>query len=718
MSLERILNPRAVAVVGASRTVTKRGYQALQALLDERFEGPVYPVNPSEDSILSQRCYRKVSDIEGPVDLVLITTPASTVAGIISDCAKKGVAGAVIIAGGFSEQGDAGRKLEGQVVAAAGDGGVRLVGPNTSGVLAPWSRLNIVGLKDVRPGNIALLSQSRNMALTLITEAGIKSRKGFSYYIGVGNEADIRFHEYLQFLEQDSRTRTIVIYVEGMRDGRRFLQQAYRTSRKKPIVLLKSGRSAVGKVSAGSHTGVLAGMSEVARTALRRAGIIVVENSDELFPAAETLSSLPPIANSNVVILADGGGHATIAADVLSESGVQMPPLGAGTLRRLRKILPDTAALHNPIDVAGGADANPGVLADCAKILLADDNVGGLLLVGLFGGYGIRFAKELSFVEEDAAHRMGKLVQETGKPIVVHSLYSFAKPHALDLLRYYNIPVYDSLEIACKCMSVLAEYGRYLETRPARAEFVFEWGQGALPRGREIIDGAATEGRGALLEPEAKELFRLHGAAVAEEELAADADEAVVIAKRLGTKVALKIVSPDILHKTEARGVELGLEGEEQIRAAFKRVVRHARAYNAQARIDGVLVSPMAEAGMEIIIGTKNDDQFGPVMLFGIGGIFAEVLKDVTFRVLPVTRRAAREMIDEIKSAELFKGFRGKPPADRKAILDLLMKVSEVMEAYPEIQELDLNPVIVHRKGLSVVDARVLLKPAGRKNSR
>jgi acetyltransferase len=710
MGLSQILNANSIAVVGASKAETKRGFQAIKILLDEKFEGAIYPVNPKEESILGLPCYKQVSDIEGPVGLVLITTPAPTLPAILEDCGKKGVAGAVIIAGGFGELGKKGRDFEDQVVDLARKNKIRLIGPNTSGMMNLKNHLNLVGLRKAPKGNIALLTQSGNMALTLITEAGIKSQQGISYYVGVGNEADIKFHEYLEFFQEDPDTRAILMYVEGMRDARKFLQQAYQTTRIKPIIMLKSGRSATGKLSAGSHTGALAGISEVAITAFKRAGIVVIQDSDELFPAAETLANLPCIRNNNIAIFADGGGHATIAADKLTSLGVNIPELSDKTKAKLRKILPAAASVRNPIDIAGGADANPEIFADCANILLRDSNIGGLLIVGLFGGYNIRFAEILAFSEEDAAHRMGKLVSEIKKPIVLHSLYNYARPHSLDLLRYYKIPVYDSLEIACKCIGVLAEYGHYLHSYKAKEKFQFSKGRKSRARGREIFRKARAEGRMVLLENEAKELVSLHGVPIYVDHLVHSAKEAVEAAKRIEGDVAMKIVSPDILHKSDAGCVKLNIKTPKDIRQTFNKIVDNAKRYNPSATIKGVLVSPMVGEGLEVIVGTKSDDQFGPVIMFGIGGIMVEVLKDVVFRVLPISGRSARMMIDEIRSVALLNGFRGYPPADKIAIRRLLLAISEIIGSYPDIQEMDLNPVIVHEQGLSIVDARIIFK--------
>ena len=712
MSLERILNAESVAIVGASKNETKRGFQTIRTLIDEKYEGKIYPVNPKEKSILGFKCYAGISDIKDPVDVALVATPAKTLPKVLEECGKKGIKGAVVLAAGFGETGAEGKKLEKEMLAVAKKYGIRLIGPNTSGMLNLDDHLNLVGLRDAPAGNIALLTQSGNMALTLITEAKVKSRKGFSYYVGVGNESDIKFHEYLEFFENDPKTKAILMYVEGMSQGRAFLQQAYKTTLHKPIIMLKSGRSSTGKRSAGSHTGALAGMSEVAKGAFQRAGIIVIENSDELFPAAVTLSSLPPIKNNKIAILADGGGHATIAADLLTDLGVEIPEFNQKTQDKLKAILPAAASVPNPVDVAGGTDDNPSIFADCARIILNDPNIGGLLVVGLFGGYGIRFAESLSLMEEDAAHQMGKLVRKRKKPIIVHSLYASEKPHPLELLKYYDIPVFDSLDIAVKCIGVLAEYGRYLSRYQLKTNFIMNWGAKAKPEAQEIIAAARKEGRHTLLEHEAKQLLKFHGAAVSHDRLAATPEEAVEFARQLDQPAVLKIVSPDILHKSDAGGVRLDLHTDKDVKQAYNQIIKNARKYDKNADIRGVLVCPQADEGVEVIIGTKMDDQFGPVVMYGLGGVMVEILKDVSFRVLPLTPTAAKNMIQETKSYPILAGVRGRAPLDTKALRRLLLLCSDIIAAYPEIEEMDLNPVIVYESGLSIVDARIILKPA------
>jgi len=714
--LDRVLNAKSVAIIGASANKTKRGYQAIKTLLADGFEGDIYPVNPKEDKILGLHCYKDITQIDAPIDLALITTPARTIPGILRKCGEKKVAGAIIIAGGFRELGAKGKELELEAVTVAKQTGVRLIGPNTSGMINLKTNMNLVGIQNPPRGNIALLCQSGNMALTLITEATIRKHEGFTYYVGVGNESDIKFHEYLEFFRNDQDTKAILMYVEGMSEGRKFLQEAHKTSIEKPIILLKSGRSATGKKSAGSHTGSLAGMSEVSNRAFGRAGIIVIENSDELFPVAETLSSQPPIKTNTIAILADGGGHATIAADLLSDYGIDLPELSDKTKEKLREILPEAASVINPVDVAGGTDSDPSLFADCAKIILNDPNVGGLLVVGLFGGYGIRFDESLSIGEEAAAHRFGAMVKKRHKPIFVHSLYSSYDSRALDLLRHYDIPVHDSLDVSCKCVASLCKYGKFLNSYHMKTNFVFNWRAKARKEGQQIIENAQKEGRHVLLEHEAKQLIKLHGASTSVGQVAKNQDDAWAMASKIiGNKehkgsVVLKIVSPDILHKSDACGVKLNMSSESEVKTGFQQIIKSAKAYNPDADIRGVLVAPMAQRGLEIIIGTKIDEQFGPVIMYGLGGIMVEIMKDVTFWVLPVSPVSCKRMLEDTRSSVLLDGVRGQKGYDKTTLKKLISICSELIESYPEIEEMDLNPVLLYEKGLDVVDARIILK--------
>jgi len=671
----------------------------------------MFPINHKEREILGLPVVPDVSKLEDGIDLALIATPASSVPDILRECGRKKIKSAIVLAVGFGEAGKSGKKLQEEIIRISRDNGILIVGPNTSGMFNLHHNMNLTGIRDIPKGSMAILSQSGNMALSLITEIKANSRAGFSSYVGVGNEAGLRFHEYLSYFKEDPGTSIIVMFVDGMKDGRKFLQVAKETSDKKPIVLLKSGRSEKGRQAARSHTGALAGLSAVSKTAFNRAGIITIDHSDELFPAAEALMNLPPLNKNRTGIISDGGGHSALAADALSDYGIGVPDLSPETIAGLLELLPTSHGIENPLDLAGASDTNPGVFADCARVLLNDPKLDVLLLVGLFGGYHIRFSDSLLEAEKEAAHRIGSMVRSTGKPVVVHSLYASHRPPPLEILKEYGIPVHDSIDLCAKCISVLDEYGRHLSITLDKSDFVLN------PEGKQkaevlkIFRNALAEKRNGLLETEAREALRHHGIPVCPSALVTTEDEAVQAARKTGYPVAMKIVSRDIIHKSEIGGVLLNLKNDDAVKDGFDLLVARARRSNPNVRIHGALVSPMMPPGVEVVLGVTQDPQFGPVIMFGLGGIMVEVLKDVSFRVLPLGRYTAPIMLDEIRAKSLLDGFRGQPACDKEAIADLLVQLSNFVEAYHfAIAELDLNPVVVYEHGLSVIDARMFLQ--------
>ncbi len=709
--LQPVLRPTSIAIVGASNDPRKRGYQAIQGLLRDRFAGQIYPVNTKEKEILGLTAYDGITKIKEEVDLALIATPAQSVPAVLRDCGRKKVKGAIVLAVGFGETGVAGEKLQQEIIGIGQRENIRIVGPNTSGVFNLHHNMNLTGIRDLPKGSMAILSQSGNMTLSLITEIRAKSTLGFSAYVGVGNEADIQFHEYLEYFRQDPNTRIIVMFVDGMRDGRTFLQVAKETVEEKPIVLLKSGRSDKGRRAAQSHTGALAGLSAVSRTAFKRVGIITIDHSDELFPAAEALAYEPPLRRNRVAILSDGGGHGALAADALSDYAMSLPDLSEQTRTRLRAVLPSSTAVHNPLDLAGATDSNPGVFADCARVLLEDSEIDALMVVGLFGGYHIRFSDSLLPIEEDTARRLGQLHEQYHKPMVVHSLYASYRPTPLDILKGYRIPVHESIDIAAKCLSVLDEYGHHLTISHDRSDFIMKSEGKALPEVMELFASATSQRRKALLETEARQALRPHGVPITDYEFAVTGDDAVAAARRIGYPVVLKIISPDIVHKSDMGGVLLNLKNDDMVRDGFDLLVARARRQHQRTKVRGVIVTPMMPEGVEIVVGVTQDPQFGHVIMFGLGGIMVEVLGDVAFRVLPVGKLSAPQMLEEIRAHAILDGIRGRQPCDKGAIVDLLLRISDFVEAYStHLAELDLNPVIVYEKGLTVVDARIILK--------
>jgi len=710
--LHDILAPSGIAVVGASADPTKRGYKAMVGLINGGYQGHIYPINPKADHILGVQAWPSLTEMPGCPELALLCTPAATVPALIAECGRRGVKGAVILASGFGETGEEGAALEAQMMDIARAHGVRIIGPNTSGMFNLHHQINLLALDNVKPGDIGIVSQSGNMLLSLALEAQHNGQVGFSTYVGPGNQSDIGFNDYLRYLGEDEHTRVATLYVEGFRDGQQFLKVARDVTAMKPVVVYKSGATEQGQKAASSHTGALAGSYQMTVDLLRQAGVSVVQYSDEILPVAEGLGRLQKAPGKRVAVISDGGGQATIAADRLSEAGLTLAELSDATRSALREVLLPQASTLNPVDVAGSSDANPSLLASCIELVMADEGVDSVFLVGMLGGYSLRFAESLMGDEMRGAERMVELAQASEKPLVIYSLYVPIKPPALRRLHEAGLPVYSSIEHAVRVLAALGERGEYLAIQQAQETIA-----PAAPTetGRAMFAAAKAEGRD-LLEFEAKSLLAEHGIAVPEEWLVRREDELAEIAQCThGKPLAMKVVSKDILHKSDAGGVKLNLVGEAPLRDAFQAIQSNAQAYDPNAQIEGVLVTPMAEKGVEVIIGMLRDPIFGPVLMFGLGGIFVEVLEDVAFRSLPLTLHDAQSMVDQLKAQKVLAGVRGAAGVDKQALVSLLMQVSQLVEAYPEISELDLNPVIAYPKGHSaanyaIVDARIIVE--------
>ena len=704
------LYPSGLLVVGASSDPTKRGYQAIRALLRDGFAGAIYPVNPKLTTLQGLTCYASISEVPVSAELALICTPAASLPQVIRECAGHGVKTAVVLAGGFAEAGSEGAALQAECVALAQALGLRLIGPNTSGVFNTHAGMNLVGFSDLKPGPIGILSQSGNMALSLVTEGSLQLHSGFSTYIGVGNAADLAFQDYLSYFELDQGTDVCVAYIEGLSDGQAFLQAARQLTASKPLVVYKSGKSESGQQAAKSHTGALAGSYLVAKGVMRQAGVVLVDQPDHLLPVAEALATQPLPKGRRIALLADGGGHATIAADMLDALGLPLASLSEATQAGLRACLPASAAVTNPVDVAGGTDSHPPVFAQCLELLLRDPGVDQVLVVGLFGGYALRFDPSLAEAEQQTAQAFADLGRQYAKPVLVHSLYALHKPEPLKHLVKEKIPVYASVEVACVALKALADYAAYRQ-RSLTDDRLTGWGASSL-RAETLLRQVASDGRCHLLEPEAKQLLNAFEVPLPSEQwVARFEDLAQLDAVWLNQPLAVKLVSADILHKSDAGGVRLGVQGLAGLQQAWQTIYASAQQHSPEARLQGCLLSAMAPAqGTEIILGITQDDQYGPLMMFGLGGIFVEVLKDVVFRALPLTRADAWDMLTGIQSRQVLEGVRGQPPVDKEALVELMLKISALAMAQPQIAELDLNPVRCYRQGYSVLDARILLR--------
>jgi acetyltransferase len=713
--LAAIFEARSVAVVGASADSRKRGHQVVRSLLGSAYEGDILPVHPDGGTLLGLPVARSVTDLPCCPDLALVCTRAASVPGVLERCAGRGVKGAVILAVGFDESGPEGEALAREVGAIADRTGLRVIGPNTSGFMNPGLGLNLVGIRAVEVGRMALLSQSGNVALDIITRASAGS-VGISLYVGIGNELDVRFHEYISYLETHRASEVILIYAEGFRDGRAFMHAVSRVGRKKPIVVLKGGRSANGASAARSHTGAIAGSYEVFRSLLEQVGAHEVTRSDELLRVGEMLAGQPPFRSGGVVVLADGGGHATLATDALESLEVPLAKLTPATRTRLAELLHSAAAVSNPIDLAGAADRAPAVFARVFQELRRDPECAGVVITGLLGGYALRFTEELEAEETAAAAEIGRLAREASLPTVVHTVYAESGTRALAELHAAGIPVVDSLELACRCAAAAHARRRFME-RDASSDSLADVAAehvGICATSRVSGDAPGTL---ALTELEARRLLAGQNVPMAPHVVVRTELECERAVAALGGPAVLKVLSATIPHKTEAGGVALDVAREDAA-DTFRRIVRAGKAFaderDFDAGIEGVLVSPMLpHPALELIVGARCDPNYGPVVLVGAGGTSVELLRDVAIRALPVDGPTAAGMLDDLQIASLFDGFRGSVAIDRGPLVDIILGVARCALENPQISEVEVNPVLVYEGHSVAVDARVFVRDTG-----
>ena len=735
MTLRRIFEPASIAVVGASANPTKRGYQILRGLAKSGYPGPVYAVNPRGGRLLGHVMLTSVEALPSGVDLAVLCTPARMAPALVRACGERGVGGVVVLAVGFGESGTRGTELEARLGEAARTHGVRVIGPNTSGMMNLHRAVNLIGVRDVRAGGIALLVQSGNIALGLMNEIGARTREGISVCCGLGNQVDVGFDEVLEYLGEDAHTRAVIAHVEGFTDARAFLRAAARVTPRKPVVVIKSGRTAVGARAALSHTGAVAGPYDRLRAGLAQAGVTEVRRTDQLVAVAHALASQPAAPpGSGIAILSDGGGQNTLAVDAITESGARLATLARETRDRLREVLGPAAAVANPVDVAGAADTDPGAFARALDVLAPDPAVGIVLVVGLFGGYGIRFSDTLTASETEAARAMAARMRALDKAMVVHSMYTTHDSAPLDAFVDAGIPVIESLEAAGRAAVELERRSRRgrasrwdpdghpSATGPPVPSRITS-GAGpippdptATPPPHPAIHAAREEGRITLTETEARALLEAAGLAFPAAEVADSRDAAARAAERLGCPVAVKLLSRRITHKSDAGGVVLDVTDGAAAARAFEAIVSNAHAY---ARAEGlppeawsVLVTRMLPAPTaELLIGAYRDPQLGPMLTVGIGGTRVEVLRDVTHRVLPIQPRDVEMMIGELRARPLLDGTRGHPRVCLAGIIQAAESVARCIMEWSDVAEVEVNPLFAYGDRTVPADARVVLSP-------
>lgn len=696
-SVVRLLAPRSVAVVGASREPGTIGHELFRNLLAFGFTGTVHPVNPNTAAVGGVRAYAHITDIPDHVDLAVIVVPAPAVLGIVDECAAKGVHGLVVVSAGFAEVGPEGKAAERRLAARARGHGMRLIGPNCMGVVntSPAVRLNATfAPTPPATGRVGFSSQSGGLGIELMARAARRGI-GVSHFVSVGNKADVSGNDLLQFWEQDPDTDVILLYLESFGNPRKFARLARRIARTKPIVAVKSGRSAPGRRAASSHTAALAS-SDVAVDALfRQAGVVRVDTLEELFDAAELFAHQPLPAGRRVGIVGNAGGPGILAADACAGAGLDVPELSDATQLALRAFLPEGAAVRNPVDLIASASA--AQYEQALRVVLADEHIDAVL-VHFVPPLVTRAADVASAIRHAAGHA-------TDKTMVACFLGQEGMPEDLRL-DDGAVPSYAFPEGAARALGRAAGLA---EWRRAPTGVIPVLDRVELDAARTIVDdalvGAGTDGVW-LDAVRAGRLCRAFGIDVVSTRAATDADAAVRAAELLGYPVSLKAASPALVHKTDVGGVALGLRDAGAVRDAF-----HAMHTALEARMGGAVVQPMVRPGVEVLAGVVQDPSFGPLVVFGLGGTTAELLADRSLRILPLTDRDAHDLVRSLRGSPLLFGHRGRPLADVDAVQQLLLRVAHMGDALAELAEMDLNPVIVHERGVVVVDVKIRLTP-------
>jgi acetyltransferase len=700
-SLQRFFSPASVAVIGASSKPGKVGYNLLHNLISAGFQGPIYPVNPHAPEILGLRCHATVTDIGESVDLAVVVVPAAAVLEVMEACADKGIGAAIVISAGFKESGAEGVERERQLAELGRRRGVRVVGPNCLGIIDTSSGLNASFAPGFpRRGGIALMSQSGALA-TAVIDWSLQQQIGFSKFVSFGNGVDVGVVDLLRAWEEDAETKVIVAYVEGLPNGPEFMEVARRVSARKPVIIVKSGSTQAGARAVSSHTGSLAGSEQAYQAAFLQCGVVRARSVEELFDLAVAFAYQGPPEGPRVAIITNAGGPGIMATDALERAGLQLAGVSPTTVETLRAKLPAASSFYDPVDVLGDADAERYNFA--AGVVLEDAGVDAVLAL---------LTPQAVTQPAETAEGLGELAGGTSKPVLACFMGGAAMTQAVEILGKHQVPNYPYPERAVQTLKEMLGYHQWRQ-EPADEIVSFPADLGAV---RGTFARVRQERRVNLAEAEAKEVLGAYGFRVPAGKLARTPEEAAAFAEEIGFPVVMKIASPDILHKSDIGGVRLGIADRQQAMDMFELMMLRARRFMPRADLRGVMVQETAPGGREVTLGSSRDPQFGPLVMFGLGGIYVEVLRDVSFRIAPFGRRHASRMIEEIRAAALLRGVRGEPPSDVAAIAECLLRVSQMVTDFPEIVELDINPLKVGEPGAGAVavDARITITEAPR----
>jgi len=700
LSLRNFFCPDSVAVIGAAREEEKVGHAILDNIINSGFKGKLFAINPHADEIHRIQCYPSILNVPVNIDLAIIVIPVQYVLQALEECSRKKVKWAIIISTGFKETGVEGAKRESQLIAKAKEYGIRILGPNCMGIIDTECPINAT-FSDLMPprGKIGFISQSGALGSSILDWA--KTNKiGLSKFVSLGNKADISENDLFDDWEGDENTKVITAYLEGIKNGRQFIKISSRVSKKKPIIIIKSGNTDAGARAVSSHTGTLAGSAKAYEAVFKQTGIIRANTIRDLFNYATAFSYQPLPKGKKVAIITNAGGPGIMATDACEKNNISLTSLSIETLDKLKGFLPEAANFYNPIDILGDAQADR--YRKALEVVINDVNVNALivLLTPQAMTQPLKTAKAVVEIFNK---------NDRGITVVTSFIGGSEVAKAVKFLTENNIPSFDIPEEAVDTLKVMMEQSDW----KSRLSFPIENFDVDREKVKRVFEHCRVEERLELGELEAREILKAYGIRVPEAELAPDINAAKEIAKRIGYPLVLKIVSPNILHKTDVGGVRIGIENEKELEESYDDILFHVKRYMPDVNIRGILVQEFIKDKKETIIGISEDPQFGPMIMFGLGGIYVEALKDVSFRIAPLSRHEAGEMIEEVKTVSLLKGTRGEDPSDIESIIEIMLKVSQLIMDFPEIVEMDINPLFVKKQGEGSIAGDVRIRIGG-----
>src|ERR671927_53036 len=680
------LSPRSIAVIGASE---RPGVgRAIFSNIINGYKGKIYPITPSSPTVFGMTAYKTVLDVPENIDLAVVATPNRIIPSVMDELGRKNIRGTIIVSAGFKEVDEQGAKLEKEVGAIGGTYGTRIIGPNCLGImsLSEGNMMNATFLKITpKHGNIALISQSGAICAATVEDA-MAQGIGFSKVISMGNKVDMNENDILELLAEDKETKVIVMYLEDIHDGRRFMEIAKKITKenKKPIIVQKAGRTPEGAKAAMSHTGALMGADEIYDALFNQCGVLRVDTMQELFELSTAFSKQPiPASNSGVAIVSNAGGPAIISTDACSKFGLKMADISASK-EMIAKVIPPHGSARNPVDIVGDADFNrfEKVLGE----VLSNPNVGSIVTM---------CTPSATLDYNDLARTIVKASKGTGKTMLAALMGLAEGIENKEILSDGGIPYFMYAEPAIETLYAMYKFSNWLSNPIGQIEY-FDVNKKKV---KIVFDNVIQQQRTNLIEEEGYEILNAYGFPTPRSILATSENQCTQAAQEIGLPVVMKIASPAIIHKSDAGGVKVGLKSHEEVRVAFKTITDNAKKYNPHAEIKGVLVQEMVKSAKEIILGAKQDPLFGPLIMFGLGGIYVEILKDVVFRLAPIDEHEAAKMVESIKTVKLLKGVRGEKPSDLKAVVDSLQRLSQLIVDFPEIEEFDMNPLLVLEEG-------------------